>query len=89
MLRGATPAGVVPLSPKTKVVNADHLVPSALQSKYTNDAEQFAKANGCLTPVAKMTLAVTGAEDFETFAVACGSERSMLVRCDNGQCRAA
>ena len=79
----------MPPSPKTKVVDADHFTPSALQSKYMNDAEQFAKANACLTPVAKMTLAVSGVEDFETFTVACGSERSMLlVRCDNGQCRA-
>ena len=39
-------------------------MPSALQSKYMDDAEQFAKANDCLTPVAKLTLAVSGAEDF-------------------------
>ena len=38
----------------------------------------------------KMALVVSGVEDFETFTVACGSERPMLlVRCDNGQCRAA
>jgi len=87
VLRGASPAGVALPSPKTKIVDADHFTPSALQSKYMNDAKRFAKANGCLTPVAKMTFAVTGVEDFETFTVACGSERSMLVRCDNGQCR--
>ena len=86
--RGASPARVKISSPRTAVVNADHFTPSALQSKYMNDAEQFAKANGCSAPVAQMNFAAFGVDNFETFAVACESERSMSVRCDNGQCRA-
>jgi hypothetical protein len=86
-LRGASPARVMTPSPKTKVVNADHFMPSALQSKYMNDAEQFAKANGCPAPVAKMNFAVVGVENFETFTVACGSAKPMLLLCDTGQCR--
>lgn len=86
--RGASPARVMTSSPRTAVVNTDHFTPSALQSKYMNDAEQFAKANGCPAPVAKMNFAVSGVENFETFAVTCESETPMSVRCDNGQCRA-
>ena len=86
-LRGASPARMMTPSPKTKVVDADHVMPSALQSKYVNDAEQFAKANGCPAPVAKMNFAVSGAENFETFTVACATHAAMSIRCDSGQCR--
>src|SRR6266478_9174177 len=68
------------------VVPDDHASAVALQSKELNNAEQFAKANGCRAPVAKMNLAVSGGANFEAFAVACESEGSMLVRCDKGQC---
>jgi len=71
------------------VVPDDHASAVALQSKELNNAEQFAKANGCRAPVAKMNLAVSGGDNFEAFAVACESEGSMLVRCDKGQCRAS
>ena len=70
-----------------KVVPDDHKPAVVLKSKELNNAEQFAKANGCPAPVAKMNFAVVGVDNFETFTVACGSERPMLVRCDTGQCR--
>jgi hypothetical protein len=88
VLRGASPARVTTRSPKTKVVNADHFTPSAPRSKYMNDAEQFAKASGCPAPVATMKLAVVGPENFEAFAVTCGADASMSIRCDSGRCRA-
>jgi hypothetical protein len=88
VLRGASPARMMTPSPKPKVVNADHFMPSALRSKYMNDAEQFAKANGCPAPVAAMNLAVVGPENFESFAVACGADVSKSIRCDSGGCRA-
>jgi hypothetical protein len=88
VLRGTGPARVTTRSPKTKVVNAHHFTPSAQRSKYMNDAEQFAKANGCATPVATMKLAVIGPENFESFAVTCGADASMSIRCDSGRCRA-
>ena len=86
--RGASPARVTNRSPIIDVVNADRFKPSALRSKYRNDAEQFAKANGCPAPVAKMKLAVVGPENFEAFAVTCGAGVSMSIRCDSSQCRA-
>jgi hypothetical protein len=86
--RGARPGRAATRSPKTKFVNADHFKPSALQSKYKNDAEQFAKANGCPAPVATMKVAVVGPESFEAFAVKCGADASMSIRCDSGRCRA-
>jgi hypothetical protein len=70
-----------------KIVPDDHAPAVTLRSKELNNAEQFAKANGCSTPAAKMDFAVVGADNFETFTVACGTERPMLVRCDTGQCR--
>jgi hypothetical protein len=65
----------------------DHARAVALKSKELNNAEQFAKANGCPAPAAKMNFAVYGVDNFETFTVACGSESPMSVRCDNGRCR--
>jgi hypothetical protein len=88
VLRGASPARVTTRSPTIEVVNANRFKPSALRSKYRNDAEQFAKANGCPTPVATMKLAVIGPENFEAFAVTCGANVSMSIRCDSGRCRA-
>jgi hypothetical protein len=88
VLRGARPARAMTRPSKTKVVNADHFKPSALRSKYMNDAEQFAKANGCPAPVATMKFAVVGPENFEAFAVTCGADVSMSIRCDSGRCRA-
>jgi hypothetical protein len=88
VLRGASPARVTTRSPTIEVVNANRFKPSALRSKYRNDAEQFAKANGCATPVATMKLAVIGPENFESFAVTCGADASMSIRCDSGRCRA-
>ena len=75
-------------SPKTKVVNRHHFTPSPVPSKYKNDAEQFAKANGCAAPVATMKLAVVGPDNFESFGVTCGTDVSMSIRCDSGRCRA-
>jgi hypothetical protein len=69
------------------VVVNDHVPTVVLKSKELSNAEQFAKANGCLAPVAKMNFIVAGADNFETFTVACEGDRPMLVRCDNGQCR--
>jgi hypothetical protein len=69
------------------VVADDHQPLVVLKSKELNSAEQFAKANGCLAPVATMTLAVAGVESFESFMVACGNEMRMRVQCDRGQCR--
>src|SRR6266540_4128587 len=86
--RGARPGHAMTRSAKTKRVNADHFRPSTLRSRYMNDAEQFAKANGCAAPVATMKLAVVGPENFETFAVTCGANVSMSIRCDSGRCRA-
>jgi hypothetical protein len=88
VLRGASPARATAPSRKIKVVNADHFKPSAVRSKYTNDAEQFAKANGCPAPVATLKFAVVGPESFEAFAVTCGADVSMSIRCDSGRCRA-
>ena len=88
VLRGASPARVTASSPKIRVVSADHFKPSAVRSKYTNDAEQFAKANGCSAPVATMKVAIVGPESFEAFAVACGADAPMSIRCDSGRCRA-
>ena len=88
VLRGASPARVTTRSPTIEVVNANRFKPSALRSKYRNDAEQFAKANGCSAPVATMKLAVIGPENFESFAVTCGADVSMSIRCDSGRCRA-
>jgi hypothetical protein len=88
VLRGASPARVTTRSPTIEVVNANRFKPSALRSKYMNDAEQFAKANGCPAPVATMKVAVIGPENFEAFAVTCGANASMSVRCDSGRCRA-
>ena len=86
--RGARPGRATTRPSKTKFVNADHFKPSALRSRYINDAEQFAKANGCPAPVATMKFAVVGPENFETFAVTCGAVASMSIRCDSGRCRA-
>ncbi|HEY3224930.1 MAG TPA: hypothetical protein VGJ76_14340 [Pseudolabrys sp.] len=88
VLRGARPGRAMTRPSKTKFVNRDHFKPSALRSRYINDAEQFAKANGCPTPVATMKFAVVGPENFETFAVTCGAVASMSIRCDSGRCRA-
>lgn len=88
VMRGTRPAHVKPRSPKIKVVNAEHFKPSALRSKYKNEAEQFAKANGCPVPVATLKLAVAGPENFETFGVTCGTDVSMSIRCDSARCRA-
>ena len=63
--------------------------PAPVGSKFASNAEQFAKANGCAAPVAKMNFAVTGgAEAFETFTATCGTDKSMSIRCDSMQCRA-
>jgi hypothetical protein len=88
VLRGASPARVTTRGPTIEVVNANRFKPSALRSKYRNDAEQFAKANGCPAPVATMKVAVVGPESFEAFAVKCGADASMSIRCDSGRCRA-
>jgi hypothetical protein len=64
-----------------------HAPAVTLKSKELNNAEQFAKANGCPAPVARMNFAVVGVDNFESFTVACGSAGPMLVRCDTGQCR--
>ena len=98
--RAAKPARVTTRSPKTNVVKGGHLTsgrskvikghrftPSAVPSKYKDDAEQFAKANGCPVPVATMKLAVVGPESFESFGVSCGTDVSMSIRCDSGRCR--
>jgi hypothetical protein len=69
------------------VVLDDDAPAVAMKSRELNNAEQFARANGCPTPAATMTFAVAGVENFETFTVACGSEKQMSVRCDNGHCR--
>ncbi|HEY2967006.1 MAG TPA: hypothetical protein VGK75_01455 [Casimicrobiaceae bacterium] len=87
VLRGAKPGRAMARSAKTKRVNADHFKPSTLRSRYMNDAEQFAKANGCATPVATMKFAVVGPDNFEAFAVTCGANVPMSVRCDSGRCR--
>jgi hypothetical protein len=86
--RGVSRARVTAPSPTIKVVNARNFKPSALRSKYKNDAEQFAKANGCAAPVATMKVAVVGPESFESFAVACGPNAPMSIRCEPGRCRA-
>ena len=86
--RGVSRARVTAPSPTITVVNAHRFKPSALRSKYKNDAEQFAKANGCAAPVATMKVAIVGPESFESFAVACGADAPMSVRCDSGRCRA-
>ena len=88
VLRGASPTRVATRSPTIEVVNAAKFKPSALRSQYKNDAEQFAKANGCAAPVATMKVAVVGPESFESFAVACGPNAPMSIRCDSGRCRA-
>jgi len=86
--RSAGPTPRIARSPVIEVVNPVDFKPSVLRSKYLHNAEEFAKANGCLAPVATMRLAVIGPENFETLAVACGTAESMSVRCDSGQCRA-
>jgi hypothetical protein len=88
VLRGPSPARVTTRSPTIEVVNANRFKPSALRSQYKNDAEQFAKANGCAAPVATMKVAIVGPESFEAFGVTCGANASMSVRCDSGRCRA-
>ena len=70
------------------VVVDDHAPVVPLKSKELNNAEQFAKANGCLEPKTVMTLSVTGLDNFETFAVACLAAKGMRIRCDSGECRA-
>jgi hypothetical protein len=70
-----------------KVVPDDHKPAVVLKSKELNSAEQFAKANGCPAPVAKMNFAVFGVDNFEAFTVACGTDAPMSIRCDYGQCR--
>ena len=70
-----------------KVVPDDHAPAITLRSKELNNAEQFAKANGCPTPTAKMNFAVLGVDNFETFTVACGTDAPKSIRCDYGQCR--
>jgi hypothetical protein len=74
--------------PAVIVVVDDHKPAVALKSKELNNAEQFAKANGCPAPMAKMNFAVVGVDNFETFSVACGGEKRMMIRCDAGQCLA-
>ena len=88
VLRGASRAQGTTRSQKTRVVKGQHFTPSAQRSKYMNDAEQFAKANGCPVPVATMKVAVVGPESFETFAVTCGAGAPMSIRCDSDRCRA-
>jgi hypothetical protein len=54
-------------------------------SKYSYSAEQFAKKNGCLSPMASMVLQTPGVE---TFAIACASGEQRAVRCEYGDCQA-
>lgn len=88
LLRDTSSAARIIRSPIIEVVNADRVPIVALRSKYIYRAEQFARADGCAAPVAKMNFAVIGSESFETFAVACGTDAPISIRCDSGQCRA-
>lgn len=54
------------------------------ESKHMFSAERFAKAGGCTSPVAAMTLR---APDSETFTITCATGDPMIVRCDGGACR--
>jgi len=48
-------------------------------------AEPFAKANGCVQPVATLSYVAPGVE---SFLIDCGRDEPLSVRCDGGECRA-
>jgi hypothetical protein len=77
-------AAALPDVPTRNTSAAPTQPPRPGASKYLYSAEQFAKANGCTTPVVTLNLqsAVT-----ETFSVICASGEPITVRCENGQCR--
>lgn len=54
-----------------------------LTSKYMINGEQYAKAQGCIAPSAKMTVR---APTYETFAITCSDNRALQVRCRDGTC---
>lgn len=69
-------------------VNAPSYLPRALMlantlpltnSKYQFTAEQFARANGCVSPAATMNIKTATSE---TFAVTCANGAALSVRCD-------
>lgn len=69
-------------------VNAPSYLPRALMlantlpltnSKYQFTAEQFARANGCVSPAATMNIKTATSE---TFAVRCAGGAALSVRCD-------
>ncbi len=56
-----------------------------LQSKYMFSAEQYAKANGCNSPAAAMSLRTAAAE---TFTIACAGGETLIIGCEASGCRA-
>jgi|SRR5579864_79377 len=94
----ALPAGpaIVPVSAPVQatpvIVPAVMAQPIAVQpvaltgeSKHMFLAERYAKANGCASPVATMTIK---RPDSETFTVACATGEPLVIRCEGGACRA-
>ena len=73
---------------RSVAVNAPSYLPRALMlantlpltnSKYQFTAEQFARANGCVSPAATMNIKTATSE---TFAVRCAGGAALSVRCD-------
>lgn len=75
---------VVPVSSAAPKAQAAATTGIAGESKHMFAAERFAKANGCATPVATMTIKTATSE---TFTLMCAQGDPIIVRCD-GACRA-
>lgn len=85
----AAPPAVTASQPVMPVATQATLVQTSASvagtSKYMINAERYAKAAGCVTPVATMTIASPG---YEVFTVGCGKgTEPLLVRCDYGVCK--
>ena len=79
---GEPPTPVHATEPDRYAVDAKQQPTQA--SKWAFNAEQIAKANGCVTPAATMNYSGAGAE---AFTVTCGKDEPLSVRCDFGTCR--
>lgn len=80
----APPAVVTPVATEVLPVAAARLVGLSGESRHMFSAERFAKASGCMSPVAAMSLR---APDSETFTITCAAGDPMIIRCDGSACR--
>lgn len=80
----ASGASAAAPAPQPVQVAAAAVPPVGVVSKYTINAERFAKDNGCTGAAATMNIR---AATYETFTVACAGGDPRSIRCDDGVCR--